>query len=150
MSLLQKCYKMKKEYWLNCRDKFALLGRVMDLLAGDDCSMTIIYPVNKLDLSVFKKLNANIRTEEYSKEFKKFSFIISKDYLKILKEILQHDGLYMKRILEIEIYKDEKLSFLAGDYFHNECISIRSGISEDEIKKMVEDRIIRDYFIRER
>lgn len=141
---------MKKEYWLDCRDKFAFLSNVMDILAGNDCEMAFVYNPKYFDVMAFEHQNIIVKREKRSDGFDKSSIQLESDKLKIIKEILQHNGVYKKKVLHIEIYKNKQLSVLVGDYFDNECISIRYGIDEDEIKNMVNKGTLRSYVIREK
>lgn len=139
---------MQQTYWLDTRDKPGLLTNLMKYLAGnahillqgnlDNCDFSSIPRVfgnNNLPLHPLINVDDG-------------PFVILRLEPETIRPILARvlpQGRIVYEIGYILIEKNGRLEFMAGDNFHNECISVGPGISEDMLKELVKRGILRGY-----
>ena len=62
----------------------------------------------------------------------------------ILDQVLA-EGRVLKKIAAIQIEKSGDVEFMAGDYFHRECVSVGPAVPEPFLQELVRRGLIRGY-----
>jgi hypothetical protein len=140
---------MNRAFWLDPKDKPGLLIAMMKALAGN-AHISFEGDLTECDFSDFRSA---VHTEtEYIKrenEPKKESPIIilplEPETIKpILKQVLP-EGRVVHKIIAVQIEKDGKIEFMAGDNFHRECVSVGSGVAEELLQQLIQMGVLRGY-----
>jgi hypothetical protein len=130
-------------YWLNARDKRGLLVALMNELYGN-AEIELSGKLSSFDFSNIPKANVDSFLEETEED----SIIIlklEKETIEaILNQILPKER-FIKEIMFISIQKEGNVEFLAGDNFHNECISVGPAVSKTLLDRLVSQGILRKY-----
>lgn len=139
---------MIQAYWLDARDKPGLLVRLMKFLTGSarimlqrnlsNCDFRSIPGSQNSDLAPLHPMTG-------PNEGPHVVLTLESDTVQpILEQVLPH-GRIVREIEHIQIEKNGELQFMAGDNFHNECISVGPGVPEAFLKELVSCGILRGF-----
>jgi hypothetical protein len=140
--------KMEKAYWIDPKDKPGLLVNIMKYLMGD-ARIAFEGKIKKYDFSAVPN-HIYSETESIKHETGKppdpiIILPLEEETIKpILGQILPQ-GSCVHDISAIQIEKNGKIEFMAGDNFHRECVSVGKIVAEKFLEEMKTKGIIRNY-----
>ena len=153
LETLDASLMMLQIFWLNPRDKAALLVAVANELAGSaeiafegdlsSCEFASIPGCRFEESGPFR------RQDQGGPETLVVLPLEPSTVKDILNLVLPH-GRFMREIQHIAIAKNGELQFLAGDQFHRECVSVGPAVAESFLQQLVTRGILRAYATRER
>jgi hypothetical protein len=142
---------MKRTYWLDPRDKPALLIALMRQLAGN---AHIAFEGDRKDMdnmnfSAIQSVVENLKTpfkHEWNANGAAVVLPLNNHTIgPILKQILP-EGRFVHEIEAIQIEKDGQIEFIAGDNFHRECVSVGPAVPERLLHDLLDSGILRGYY----
>ena len=142
---------MKRKYWLDPRDKPALLIALMRHLAGN---AHIAFEgdrkdMDKMNFGAIQGVVKNLKTpfkHEWDANGAAIVLPLNNHTINpILKEILPQ-GRIVHKIGAIQIEKDGQIEFIAGDNFHRECVSVGEDVPERLLQDLFDSGILRGYY----
>ncbi len=141
---------MKKAFWLDPRDKPALLMRLMQYFAGS-AHIALEGERENMETMDFSRVQGNIEglippfRHEWGANGKAVVLPLKKDTIKLILDEVLPEGRIVQKVGAIQIEKDGEIVFIAGDNFHRECVSVGNGVPEQLLKEMVASGVLRGY-----
>jgi hypothetical protein len=135
--------RMIQAFWLDPRDKPALLIILMKALAGD-AHIAFEGDLSDLDFSQIADATASLHRESPESE----TMVVLPLEIDTIKPILDQvlpEGRIVKKIVAIQIEKSGQVEFMAGDNFHRECVSVGPAVKQSLLQELVARGIIRSY-----
>jgi len=141
---------MKKSYWLDPRDKPALLVALMHQLAGN---AHIVFEgdqedMESLDFSPIRGIFEGLVTpfnNEWREDSKSLVLPLTNDTIRQILDVVLPEDRIIHNVGAIQIEKDGQVQFMAGDNFHNECVSVGPAVPEQLLKDLVASGILKAY-----
>lgn len=143
---------MEKSFWLKPKDKEKLLIALIKTLTGKAYIM-LQGNLSDCDFSNIPGISFSKRAPFHSMEgLDEGKFVIiplePETIDHIFTQILPEEK-FINQIEHIQIEENGKLEFMAGDNFHDECISVGPNISEHFLKDLVAKGILQRYMSEE-
>ena len=140
--------KMKKKYWLDPLDKPNLLVSIVNYFIGNS-KIILEGNLDKFDFSRIPHLpnTTNIKPESGIPSHPMIILPLKPETKDVLLDQLIPDDKFLKEIIAIQIEWDDKIEFMAGDYFHSECLSVGEGVSENFLSELVTKKILKEFVL---
>lgn len=137
---------MEQAFWLNPRDKPALLLAMMCELL-DNSHILLEGNLSACDLSAIPGAAVGI-VEPFRSQSgggDAVTLPISEQTIQMVKTCLLPGGRIIRDIAAIQIEQAGQVQFMAADHFHHECVSVGNAILEPLLQELVASGIIRGY-----
>jgi hypothetical protein len=144
---------MEQVFWLDPRDKAALLAAIAKQLAGG-AAIAFEGDLSSLEFASipgcrFGPAGPFSCQDGGGPETLAVLPLEPSNVASILDLVLAH-GRVLREIVHIAIAKAGELQFLAGDQFHRECVSVGPAVPESFLEELVGRGILRTYATREK
>jgi hypothetical protein len=142
---------MEQTFWIDPRDKGALLIAVMRELAGDDSSLALEAESDEMDALDLNSIAGSVyeMTPPFSHQWRPDARAVvlplTVHTVKPIYTRLVSEGRFVRHIGAIQIQRGGEIQFLVGDNFHRECVSCGPGISEAFLDSLLQKGIIRSF-----
>jgi len=136
---------MERAFWLDPRDKPALLLRMMRELCGDS-RIALQGDLSSCDFSeVPGKIDGLV--DPFRPEFGSGGVVLPLFPMTVdqIKRQLFPGGRIVRDIGSIQIEKGGRVEFVAADHFHRECVSVGRAVPEAFLRELVEAGVLRGY-----
>jgi hypothetical protein len=139
---------MKKAYWLDPKDKPGLLVHIMKALVGN-AKIALEGNLEEFDFSAIPNpIYTETETIKHETGIPHDPIIIlplEQDTIKHILDQILPGGKCVSIISAIQIEKNGKIEFMAGDNFHRECVSVGHAIKTELLDEMISKGILRSY-----
>ena len=135
---------MDQKHWIDVRDKLGFLSALMHKLASDNSQLILEGNLSRFD---FRGLEECEIAGEYlcSADTSVICLSLTENQIKPVLRSVQPDGKFVSEILSIQIRVCNEIQFLAGDNFHNECISVGPAVPIEFLEMLKKKGIIRNF-----
>lgn len=137
---------MAKAYWLDPRDKPALLLRMIDEL-GEGARIALQGDLSACDFDgVPGKLDGLV--DPFRDEHGGAHAVVlpvTGQVVDLIKRHLFPEGRILRDLGAIQIESRGRIEFVAADHFHRECVSAGSAVPETFLQELVDAGILRGF-----
>jgi hypothetical protein len=134
-------------FWIDPKNRFDLLSAVVHLLAGN----AFIQLEGNLDDCDFSKVHSTAdpivpvprQTDPIEGDI--IVLPLKPETSSLILEQVHIDHRYKKAIAAIQIIKNSKIEFIAGDHFDRECISVGENVPESFLVELKKKGIIKSF-----
>ncbi len=139
---------MQKNYWIQPIEKIIFLKEIIKFLNGN-AIISLEGTLSEFDVSscTLTEMNSTYELHQVNTPENSDFIVMAMDqnFIKAFFRFLKNDDILHTKVEFIQIEINGELQFLAGDYFHRECISVGPLVTANFLNKLKDQKIIKTF-----